>query len=79
MRLTALGATVALVGGVFSVIAVTVTPTVAGATTNPVTASWSGSGPNCTSYVTATPPAGTVSATVTLNGGGGGGGNSNSG
>ena len=79
MRLTALGATVALVGGVFSVIAVTVTPSVAGATTNPVAASWSGSGPNCSSFVTATPPAGTVSATLTMSGGGGGGGGTNSG
>ncbi len=64
--------------GVFSLVAAT-TSEVAGAATTPVAASWSGSGPNCSSYVTATPPAGTVSATVTLNGGGGGGGNTNSG
>jgi hypothetical protein len=51
---------------------------VAGAATNPVAASWSSS-PNCSTFVTATPPAGTVSATVTVNGGGGGGGNTNSG
>jgi hypothetical protein len=51
---------------------------VAGAATNPVSASWSAS-PNCSTYVNATPPAGTVSATVTVNGAGGGGGNTNSG
>ena len=70
-------AVLALVGGVFATVAAT--PTVAGAATNPVAASWSGSGPNCSSFVTATPPAGTVSATVTLNGAGGGGGATNSG
>ena len=41
-------------------------------------ASWSQT-PNCSTFVTATPPAGTVSATVTLTGAGGGGGNTNSG
>jgi hypothetical protein len=68
---------VALVGGMLAVVADT--PGVAGASTNPVAATWSGSGPNCSSFVTATPPAGTVSATVTLNGAGGGGGATNSG
>ena len=43
MRLTAIGSTVALIGGVFSIIAITITPTVAGATTTPVAASWSSS------------------------------------
>ena len=51
----------ALVAGVFSVVAITTTATVAGASTTPVTATWSSS-PNCTSYQTATPPVGTVSA-----------------
>ena len=60
-----------------SVAAVTA-PSVAGAATNPVAASWS-SGPSCGSYATATPPAGTVSATVTVKGAGGGGGATNSG
>ena len=67
-----------LMAGVFSLVAAT-TSEVAGAATNPVAATWSGSEPNCSSFVTAAPPAGTVSATVTLNGGGGGGGNTNSG
>ncbi len=67
-----------LMAGVFSIVAVT-TSDVAGAATTPVAATWSGSGPNCSSFVTSTPPAGTVSATLTLNGGGGGGGNTNSG
>ncbi len=66
MRLTAIGAAVALVGGVFSIVALTTTAGVAGASTTPVGATWSSPGPNCSSYVTATPPAGTVSATVTL-------------
>ena len=68
----------ALVAGVFSVVAITTTATVAGASTTPVTATWSSS-PNCTSYQTATPPVGTVSATLVLSGGGGGGGGTNSG
>ena len=57
---------------------VAATPGVASASTTGVAASWSSS-PNCTGYVTATPPAGTVSATLTLSGAGGGGGNTNSG
>jgi hypothetical protein len=62
--------------GVFSLVAAT-TSEVAGAATTPVAATWSGSGPNCSSYVTSTPPAGTVSATLTLSGGGGGSGGTN--
>ena len=56
-----------------------ISPPAASAATTSVAATWSGSGPNCTSYVTATPPAGTVSATVTISGAGGGGGAPNSG
>ncbi len=66
-----------LVAGMLSTVAlVAATPGVASATTTAVAASWS-STPNTTGFVTATPPAGTVSATVTLSGGGGGGGGSN--
>jgi hypothetical protein len=78
-RLTAMsvcGFAVVLVASMVAV--VTQGATTAGAATNGVLATWS-SAPNCTSFVTATPPAGTVSATVTLNGGGGGGGGTNSG
>jgi hypothetical protein len=71
------GVVLALVVGVLAVVTTAGTAKVAGAATNPVAASWS-SGPNCTGWVTATPPAGTVSATVTVNGGGGGGGATNS-
>ena len=42
--------------------AITATPEIAAASTTSVAASWSSS-PNTTSYVTATPPAGTLSAT----------------
>ena len=67
-----------LAAGMLSTVAlVAVTPGIAAAATSPVAASWSSS-PNCSSYVTATPPAGTVSATLTLSGGGGGGGATNS-
>ena len=65
----------ALVAGLVTAVAPT---SVAGASTNPVAASWS-STPNCSTFVTATPPAGTVSASLTLTGAGGGGGNTNSG
>ena len=70
------GFAVALAASMVAV--VTQTATVAGAATIPVAATWSAT-PNCTGYVTATPPAGTVSATVTINGGGGGAGATNSG
>ena len=77
-RLTAGGLVASMVAGMLSVIAVasvlTATSSPAGASTTSVAAVWSGSGPNITGFVTATPPAGTLSATVTLNGGGGGGG-----
>ncbi len=67
-----------LVAGMLSTVAlVAATPGVASASTTGVAATWS-SGPNCSTYVTATPPAGTVSATLTLSGAGGGGGNTNS-
>ncbi len=78
-RSTGCALAASLAAGLLSTVAlVAATPGLAGAATNPVAASWSSS-PNCTSYVTATPPAGTVSATVTLSGGGGGGGATNSG
>ena len=63
--LTSSGITATLVLGTLSVAAVTA-PSVAGATTNPVAASWS-SGPTCGTYATATPPAAnTLRATVTV-------------
>jgi len=77
-NLVVAGLGTALVGGTFAVAAATVAPQVAGASTTPVAASWSAT-PSCGTYVTATPPAGTVSATVTIKGAGGGGGATNSG
>jgi hypothetical protein len=74
--MAACGFAVALVVSMVAVVTQGATP--AGAATTSVPATWS-SAPNCSGYVTATPPAGTVSATVTVNGAGGGGGGTNSG
>ena len=80
-RFTSGGMALALVAGMLSafasLVAVTVAPQVAGASTTPTAVSWSAT-PNCNSYETATPPVGTVSATLTMSGGGGGGGATNS-
>jgi len=70
-----------LVAGMLSTVAlVAATPGVASAATTSVAATWNSS-PTCngTTYYTATPPVGTVSASVTLNGAGGGGGGHGSG
>jgi hypothetical protein len=76
------GATIAfalaLVGGLLSVVTIAATGSVAGAATTPVAASWSPA-VACGTFSTATPPAGTVSATLAISGGGGGGGGTNSG
>ena len=66
-----------MLGIVVAAAAITATPGVAGASTTPVAASWNTT-PACGAYSTATPPAGTLSATVTIKGAGGGGGATNS-
>jgi hypothetical protein len=67
----ATGLSVALVGGTLALGIATAAPEVAAAATTGVAATWS-STPSAGGFVTATPPAGTVSATLTLTGGGGG-------
>lgn len=80
LRRPAAGALAAsLLAGMLSTVAlVATTPGMSAASTTGVAASWSTT-PSCTGYATATPPAGTVSASLTLSGAGGGGGNTNSG
>ena len=81
-RATTSGVVATLVAGALSIVTatslVTATPQVAAAATIPVAATFSPA-PGCTTIGTATPPPGTVSATVTLSGAGGGGGQTNSG
>jgi hypothetical protein len=72
------GLSASLLGGLLAVATATVAPQVAGASTSPVAASWSPT-PACGSYASATPPPGTVSATISIKGAGGGGGATNSG
>ena len=67
----------ALVMSTVAIVTSATTPSVAAAATTAVAATWSSS-PNTAGFVTATPPVGTLSATLTLSGGGGGGGGTNS-
>ena len=75
-RTSSIALAAALIGGTLSVAAAVVAPQVAAAATTGVAASWSAT-PNASGFVTATPPAGTVSATLTFTGGGGGSGGTN--
>ena len=78
-RSTGCALAVSLAAGMLSTVAlVAATPGLAAAATTPVAASWSSS-PNCSSYVTATPPAGHRVGHADPVRGGGGGGATNSG